>query len=184
MCEGSYHALRSEWFAIGEHLLSREYQLAILASTAQMVIWPLVPSFVLGHVGIDIRNVGDGGLIRTTPLMDVVEEREVQAGDEVWVLMNSNPWIPRASVPTSRIIPRLARTLDIALTDKNRIEVEHSAMILKTYGVSVVIVSPLMDLGDGLQFAPQFHMLRYGHGYEVCLQMIENPRERMERPTQ
>jgi predicted acylesterase/phospholipase RssA len=165
MLNGRYYALRSEWYGLPH--MNAMWQATILASACQPCLMPCVSSIVLGNVDLHIRTVGDGGVRRTIPLMDAYEEG-VHEGDEVWVLSNGNPFVDGGEVPTDTIPGRLARLLDIMLSDNNRGDAEYATHLLRENGVTVNwFVPPAgIELGVGLEFIPELAVYLQEAGYK------------------
>lgn len=167
--EGTYHTLRSEWYqqqGPGKPAQKREFQQAILASSSQACIMPLVSSIVLGQADppINIRHVADGGHRRVVPVKDYIEEG-IQEGDTVWVLACQNPFVYGQPVTTGHIVSRFLRVFDIFMQDNNQDDWQYALHVLKEKGIAVHISVPYADMGDGLEFSPALHEYRFHDGY-------------------
>ena len=176
LTEGTYHSLRAWDFFSG-----KEFQRAVLASTAMPIIWPCLQSLVLAHVGVNINEVCDGGVLHVSPIMDVLGE-----ADHLTIISCQNPLKKsHGKHPTLGVVPKLGRVLDMLLEKSIGVDVErflesnsyaHQAGaqgfdLTKVNGealryIPAEIHLPQVDLGDSLEFTDGFWRFEEGHDNE------------------
>jgi NTE family protein len=147
----------------------RSFQDAMLASTAQPVIWPPVFDILTTRSGW-LHGLYDGGVMNVSPIADVLDENP----DEIVIINCSNTQHERTPKRgTFDSIPKIAmRTFDLMLADNFRGDInttlrlnnlvsqaEDAGITLKKADGSpykayrVRLIEPEIDLGDSFDFS-------------------------------
>ena len=171
-----------------DFITDEEFRKAILASTSVPIVWePVDEISLLG--GRHLRNLVDGGLRNISPLGDVLDDNPTH----VIIINCSAANLPSDSKATNTILDIANRSLaDIAFNEIFNSDIDEFLTInrlaaqAKRKGVALVkengkpykvfknvVIQPVKDLGDSLDFSHDTVIRRIQLGYEHAEQQFK-----------
>ncbi|MGB3179958.1 MAG: patatin-like phospholipase family protein [Cyclobacteriaceae bacterium] len=192
--DGRYYSFSPDAFADDKTL-----QDGVLASSLMPVFWE--PIRTLKTLNGDVLQAVDGGLRNNSPLKDVLMRDFDNGGPDVIIIINCAPFsfdkekplIPNKKAADNIFNIAKRSLVDIALNEVflndleeflriNRLvqqAKEQNATLTSKSGRELkyfkpVLISPVIPLGDALDFSPEMNKKRWNHGYQAAKAAFHN----------
>ncbi|MFA0963198.1 patatin-like phospholipase family protein [Roseivirga sp. BDSF3-8] len=194
LVDGKYYSYSQDDFADDKTL-----QDGVLASSLMPVFWE--PIRTLKSKKGDVFQAVDGGLRNNSPLKDVLVDENAGGRPDVIFIINYAPFSFKKEKPlipnekaADNIFNIAKRSLvDIALNEvflndlQEFLRINHLVKQAGSQNVTLtslsgrplkyfkpVLISPVIELGDALDFGPEMNKKRWNHGYEAAKAAFHN----------